>query len=153
MLKVGEQAPPFEASASNGRKVRLSDFLGQKNLVLYFYPRDFTRVCTAEVCGFRDMYEDLLSKDTEVIGVSLDSDESHQRFAEAHRVPFPLIADHDKALAKSYGAVGTLRGILGLAKRVTFVIDKEGKIAGVFEGELSAETHLNGVRETLARLA
>lgn len=152
MLKVGDQAPPFDAATSEGKRVTLAEYKGKKNVVLFFYPRDFTRVCTAEVCGFRDMYEDLAGKDTEVIGVSLDSAESHQRFAQENKVPYPLVADTDKSLAKAYGAVGMLRGIIGLAKRITFVIDKGGAIAGVFEGELNADTHLNGVRETLGRL-
>ena len=152
MLKVGDEAPSFEATASDGRKLRLADFRGKKNVVLYFYPRDFTRVCTAEVCGFRDMYADLASKDTEVIGVSLDSDESHQRFAAEHRVPFPLVADGDKSLARAYGAIGTVRGILGLAKRITFVVDKQGRIAGVFHAELSAAAHFDGVQTTLSKL-
>ncbi len=153
MLKIGDVAPLFEAEASGGRQVKLSDYAGKKNVVLFFYPKDFTRVCTAEVCGFRDMYEEMASKDTEIIGVSLDNADSHKRFVEANRVPYPLIADTEKVLAKKYGAIGTLRGLLGIAKRITFVIDKGGKIAGVYEGELHAETHHDGVKATLARLS
>jgi peroxiredoxin Q/BCP len=151
-VTFGQDAPPFEVVASDGRKLKLEDFRGKKNVVLYFYPKDFTPICTKETCGFRDMYDELTGKDTEVIGVSLDSDESHRKFAEHHKVPFPLVADRNKELAKAYGAYGGLRAVLGNAKRITFVIDKKGKIAAVFESELRAGKHLDGVRETLARL-
>ncbi len=154
MLKVGQQAPAFDVTASDGKRLRLEDFRGKKNVVLYFYPRDFTRVCTAEACGFRDMYDDMVvSQDTEIIGVSLDSDDSHKRFATEHKVVFPLVADTDRSLARAYEAIGPLRGLLGIVKRVTFVIDKKGAIAAVLESELSADAHLNGVKAALARLA
>src|SRR5262245_60599967 len=98
-LPIGSQAPDFDVTARQSgasRRLRLSDFRGQKNVVLYFYPRDFTPVCTAEACGFRDMYEELASQDTEVIGVSVDDDASHDRFAAHHHVTFPLVADPER---------------------------------------------------------
>ncbi len=153
MLKVGQDAPSFEATASNGKRVALSDYRGKKNVVLFFYPKDFTKVCTAEVCGFRDMYQDLVGKDTEVIGVSLDSDESHEKFATKHNVPYPLVADKGRSLAKSYEAVGGLGGLIGITKRVTYVIDKAGKIVGAFDGTFDENPHLGGVREAVARLS
>lgn len=153
MLKVGQAAPPFDVMASDGKRLRLEDFRDKKNVVLYFYPKDFTRVCTAETCGFRDMYQDVVTtKDTEIIGVSLDSDESHQKFAAHHNVPFPLVADKDRTLAKSYEAIGPLRGLIGVVKRVTFVIDKHGTIAAVLTGELNADAHLDGVKAALGKL-
>jgi thioredoxin-dependent peroxiredoxin len=152
MLVVGQQAPAFDAVAADGRRVTLESFRGKKNVVLYFYPRDFTRGCTVEACGFRDMYEEIVNRDTEVIGVSLDSNDSHEKFAAEHRVPFPLIADADRSLARSYEAIGRLRGLLGIVKRVTFVIDKESKIAAIFASEVSIDTHLAGVKTALARL-
>jgi thioredoxin-dependent peroxiredoxin len=151
-VKIGEPAPDFEVTTSSGEKLRLSDFKGKKNVVLYFYPKDFTMVCTAETCGFRDMYEAIASR-AEVIGVSLDSDESHRKFAREHGVPFPLVSDRDKSLTRKYGAISTIRSLLGLAKRITYVIDKTGTVAGVFEGELSPRPHLQGVKELLARLS
>ncbi len=152
MLTVGQKAPSFDLVASDGRRVALEEYRGKKNVVLYFYPKDGTRVCTAEACGFRDMYEDLMSKDTEVIGVSLDSDESHKKFAEHYRVPFPLIADKDRTLAKAYEVIGPLRGLLGIVKRVTYVIDKNGNLAAILKSELNADTHLDGVKDALSRL-
>ena len=92
-LKVGDFAPSFDAVAHDGKRIRLEDFRGKKNVVLFFYPKDETRVCTLEACGFRDTYEDLVGQDTEVIGVSFDSNESHGKFAKHHDLPYPLLAD------------------------------------------------------------
>jgi len=153
MLMVGQAAPLFEVVSSNGTKLRLSDFRGKKNVVLFFYPKDFTRVCTAEVCGFRDMYEDLRSQETEIVGVSLDSETSHEKFARQYGVPYPLVADKDRSLAKAYDAIGGLGGLLGITKRVTYVIDKGGKIRGAFDGTFDAEPHLGGVKRIIASLA
>jgi thioredoxin-dependent peroxiredoxin len=152
VLKLGQDAPSFEVVATGGKALKLADYRGQKNVVLFFYPKDFTRVCTTEVCGFRDMYEDLVGKDTEVIGVSLDSDASHEKFASKHNVPYPLVADKDRSLAKKYEAVGGLGGLIGITKRVTYLIDKQGKIAGAFDGTFDADVHLDGVKGALAKL-
>lgn len=151
-LRIGQAAPAFDLVSSTGKPVKLADFAGKKNVVLYFYPGDFTPVCTKETCGFRDMYAELESKDTEVIGVSVDSDESHRRFAEEYKVPFDLVSDKNKDLARAYGATSFVRDILGKTSRITFVIDKQGKIAGVFQGELSATKHLDGVRDLVSKL-
>jgi peroxiredoxin Q/BCP len=151
--RIGDKAPEFEVMSSDGRRIRLGDYAAKKNVVLYFYPKDFTPVCTAEACGFRDMYEGLVSRDTEVIGVSMDSDASHKDFADKHRVPFPLVSDPDGVLARSYGATSTLMGLMGMTKRITFVIDRQGKIAGVFDSAFRASNHLDGVKNTLAALA
>ena len=151
-LSVGQKAPDFDVVSASGRRLKLSELVGKKNLVLYFYPADFTPVCTKETCGFRDMYEELASKDTEVIGVSVDSDEQHRKFADKHNVPFELVSDGERALSKAYGATGFLRDILGKAARITYVIDKKGIIASVLKAELSARTHLDGVRDAVAKL-
>jgi peroxiredoxin Q/BCP len=155
-LKVGDTAPDFDVQAQQaGRDLRihLQELRGKKNVVLYFYPRDFTPVCTREACGFRDLYEDLVSQDTEVVGVSVDDDASHGRFAQKHGVGFPLVSDPDKALARKYGATSKLRDLLGSTKRVTYVIDKRGVIAAVFESELRASHHVDGVKAAIAALS
>jgi thioredoxin-dependent peroxiredoxin len=152
-LTVGQKAPDFDVVSASGRRLKLSELLGKKNVVLYFYPADFTPVCTKETCGFRDMYEELASKDTEVIGVSVDSDEQHRKFAEKHAVPFDLVSDGERALARAYGATGFLRDLLGKAARITYVIDKKGVIVRVLKAELSAGTHLDGVRDAVATLS
>jgi peroxiredoxin Q/BCP len=151
-LPVGTPAPDFEVNSSDGRPLKLADFRGKKNVVLYFYPQDFTVVCTRETCGFRDMYDELKSKDTEVIGVSFDDDASHEKFREKHGVQFALVADTKKTLASRYEASSVMSKLIGRPSRVTYVIDKSGKIAGVFKAELSAKTHLEGVRDCLAQL-
>jgi peroxiredoxin Q/BCP len=151
-LRPGQKAPDFEVVASSGKRLKLSEFVGKKNVVLYFYPGDFTPVCTKETCGFRDMYKDLATSETEVIGVSADSNESHEKFAETYKIPFALVSDENRELAKIYGATSFLRNILGKASRLTYVIDKKGEIAGVFQGELSANKHTDGVRALIQKL-
>jgi peroxiredoxin Q/BCP len=151
-LKVGDQAPSFDVLSSEGRRLRLEDFRGKQNVVLYFYPKDNTSVCTAEACGFRDMYADLATAETEVIGVSADDEASHKGFAAKHRVPFPLVTDKDLALAKSFGATSLLGSLRGQTGRITYVIDKQGKIVGVFDSLIFANAHLKGVKETIAKL-
>jgi peroxiredoxin Q/BCP len=152
LLRPGDQAPDFDVVDHNRRAVRLADFRGKKTVVLYFYPKDFTSICTAESCGFRDMYQNLAGANVEVVGVSLDSNDAHRRFAKQYDLPFSLISDRDKGLTRRYGALSTIRSLLGLAKRLTYVIGADGRIAGVFEGELSAKPHLEGVKTLVAGL-
>jgi peroxiredoxin Q/BCP len=151
-LSIGSQAPEFEVTSSDGRALKLGDFRGKKNVVLYFYPRDFTLVCTRETCGFRDLLDGLGSQTTEVIGVSFDDDQSHEAFRKKHNVPFALVADTHRTLAEAYEVVTVMTKLLNRPARVTYVIDKEGRIAGVFKAEISASTHVAGVRDCLARL-
>jgi peroxiredoxin Q/BCP len=152
-LAVGQKAPDFDVTSSSGKHLKLSEMLGKKNVVLYFYPGDFTLVCTRETCGFRDAFEELASKDTEVIGISVDSNESHEKFAKEYNVPFSLVSDENKALAKTYEAVGLLTSLIGRVSRVTYVIDKNGLIAGVFKAELNATKHVDGVKDLIRKLA
>jgi peroxiredoxin Q/BCP len=153
-LKVGQPAPDFSVTASDGRELKLADFRGKKNVVVYFYPADFTLVCTKETCGFRDAYQDLANKNTEVIGISVDDDASHQKFAEKYKVPFALVSDPGRKLAEQFGATGGLIDLISKkrSRRVTYVIDKQGTIAGVFQGELSADKHVDGAKSVIARL-
>ena len=151
-LSVGDQAPDVDVVASNGTRLSLRELKGKKNVVIYFYPKDFTLVCTKETCGFRDMYGELRDGDTEVIGVSFDDNETHEKFAKEYKVPFPLVADTEKSLAKAFGALSFFRNLVGRPSRVTYLIDKQGKVAGVYKAELSADTHLDGVKAGLKRL-
>lgn len=151
-LRIGQRAPDFEVTSSSGQKLRLADFLGKKNVVLYFYPADFTLVCTRETCGFRDAYAELADKDTEVIGVSVDSDESHRKFAKEYNVPFELVADPDRKLTRAFDATNLLSRFTGRVGRVTYVIDKKGMIAGVFDSEVRASAHVDGVRDLVRKL-
>src|ERR1700753_3339253 len=107
-IKAGDKAPDFTLPAQNGAPVRLSDRLGQRVVVLYFYPKDETSGCTAEACAFRDSYQVFTDAGAEVIGVSSDSVGKHASFAENHKLPFTLISDDKGKLRKAYGVPSTL---------------------------------------------
>jgi peroxiredoxin Q/BCP len=128
-LKVGDKAPDFSLLDEHGKPVSLKDYSGKNIVVLYFYPKDFTSGCTAEACSFRDNYQPFREKDAVVVGVSLDSVESHKKFSEKYNLPFSILSDSGKETAKAYGVLG-IGGLL--AKRVTFIIDKNGTIARIF---------------------
>lgn len=128
-VRVGDDAPDFEGITTDGTSVGLKNFLGKKKVVLYFYPKDDTPGCTKEACSFRDNIQSIRSIGAEVIGVSVDSVESHRKFTAKYKLPFPLISDKSKRITKAYGV---LRPALSSANRVTFIIDKNGKIAKIF---------------------
>ena len=151
-LRIGQKAPDFDVVSSAGKRLRLADFAGKKNLVLYFYPGDFTPVCTKETCGFNSLFDELAGQDTEVVGVSVDSDDSHRKFSEKYGLKFDLVSDGDKELARKYEATSLIRDLLGKTSRITYVIDKKGEIAGVFKGELSAKKHVDGARDLIKKL-
>ena len=144
--RVGDKAPDFSATAQDGGAIRLGDYLGHKALVLFFYPKDGTPVCTAEACSFRDSYEKFVEAGAEVIGVSSDSQESHRAFAEQHRLSFPLIADTDGALRKAFGVTATLGLFPG---RVTYVIDKEGIVRLIFSAQFASDEHVRQALQSL----
>jgi thioredoxin-dependent peroxiredoxin len=146
---VGDRAPDFALPNANGETVRLSDFLGKRSVVLYFYPKDETRGCTAEACAFRDSYEVFKEAGAEVIGVSSDSEESHQQFAAHHRLPFILLSDRSGAVRKRYG-VPTAMGLI--PGRVTYVIDKQGTVRLVFNSMTNIGRHISDALETLRAL-
>lgn len=148
MLSVGDTAPEFEGVDQTGKRVTLSELVKDSGIVLYFYPKDFTPVCTAEACLFRDAASELAEAGLRVVGVSEDDSDSHVKFAEKHRLTFPLLSDADRKIQKAYQA----RQVLGLLpKRVTYVIGKNRKIQAVFHSELSADKHLAAVRAAAAR--
>ena len=132
-IRVGDQAPDFEAVSDSGEKVRLSDFRGRR-VVLYFYPKDDTSGCTAQACGFRDSYPEITEREAVVLGVSPDSVKSHQKFKSKNGLPFPLLVDEDHKIAEAYGVWQEKsmygRKYMGIV-RSHFVIDEEGKAADV----------------------
>lgn len=134
-LKIGDKAPIFEGVDQDGKSIKLKDFKGS-NLILYFYPKDNTPGCTAESCDLRDNYDMWLGKGYKVVGVSPDSQKSHQNFIAKYKLPFPLIADTEKKIIKAFGAWGPKklygREYEGLL-RTTFIIDGEGIIINIFE--------------------
>ena len=134
-LKVGDKAPGFTGKDQNGNGISLKDFKGKK-IVIYFYPRDNTPGCTAQACNLRDNYDSLQKQGYVVIGVSKDSQKSHQKFIDKYDLPFPLIADEDKEILKLYGVWGPKK-FMGKVNdgihRTTFVIDEEGIITEIIE--------------------
>jgi len=144
-VQVGDLAPDFTLSAQSGAAVNLGDFLGKTAIVLYFYPKDNTSVCTAEACAFRDSYEVFKDAGAEVIGISSDSVESHQQFSARHRLPFILLSDVDGVIRKRYG-VPTAFGLPG---RVTYIIDRHGIVRHIFFSQFTSERHVDEALETL----
>jgi len=134
-LKPGDKAPEINSTDQNGNPLKLDDFRGSK-VVLYFYPKDDTPGCTAEACNLRDNYQDLLARGYKVIGVSTDSQKSHQKFTEKYSLPFPLIPDTDKTIVNAYGVWGPKK-FMGKSyegiSRTTFIIDENGVIEKVFD--------------------
>lgn len=139
MLAVGDTAPLFTAPLADGGTFDLAAHLGRRAIVLFFYPKDDTPVCTREACGFRDAYEAFTAAGAEVVGVSSDSAASHRAFAARHRLPFPIIADTDRSLRKLYRVKNSLGVIPG---RVTYVIDKAGTIRLAFSALLVSDDHV-----------
>lgn len=148
-IQVGDRAPDFTLPANNGEEVSLADFRGTP-VVLYFYPRNETRICTAQACGFRDAYEEFTEEGAVVLGVSADSVASHRRFAEHHQLPFLLLADEERRVRELYGVPTTLGMLDG---RVTFVIDRDGIVRHVLDAQFSADRHVLEAREVLRKLA
>jgi peroxiredoxin Q/BCP len=146
--KVGDKAPAIEGKDQNGTTWKLADTLGKKAVLLYFYPKDNTPGCTKEACGFRDQIGDLKKENVEVVGVSFDSAESHQKFIADQHLNFTLLADTDGKIADAYGVKMADRN---MAKRVSFLIGQDGKIVHVTDSP-KAETHLSEMKEAAEKL-
>ncbi len=149
-LKEGEMAPDFSGVIQNGDTIKLSDFRGKK-VILYFYPKDNTPGCTAEAKNLNENLDDLVAKGFVVIGVSPDSEASHQRFIEKHGLKFNLISDPDKKILEMYDAWGLKklygREYMGVLRK-TFVIDEEGKIEKIIE-KVKTKDHTNQIYKEL----
>lgn len=149
-LEKGDIAPDFKGIDQDGGSIQLSDFKGSK-LILYFYPKDNTPGCIAEACDLRDNYKMWLTKGYKILGISPDSQQSHQKFIAKYNLPFPLIADEDKTIIKAYGAWG-LKKLYGREYegllRTTFVIDEKGIIEEVFT-KVKTKDHTNQILETI----
>jgi peroxiredoxin Q/BCP len=147
-IKEGDKAPDFSVRDASGNTVRLKDLRGKK-VVLYFYPKDDTPGCTKEACAFRDSFAKFRKRGIEILGVSLDNEKSHQKFAQKYDLPFRLLADTDRAVSESYGTYGEKkfmgRKYMG-NHRMTFLIDEEGKIKKVFS-KVKPEAHAEEVLE------
>ena len=151
-IKEGNKAPDFTAIDQDGEKVKLSSFRGEKNVVLYFYPKDMTPGCTTQACDFRDQHKKF--KNTVILGVSIDSTERHQKFIAKYDLPFTLIADIDKKVVQKYGIWQekklygkTFMGIV----RTTFIIDKNGTIQKIFP-KVKVNIHIEEVLSALKEI-
>ncbi len=154
ILTVGSPAPSFSRPANGGRVVSLSDFVDKQPLILYFYPKDDTPGCTKESCGFRDLASEFAELGIAIVGVSLDSVKSHEKFAQKHRLPFPLLSDEDASMSTQFGVYKEKslygRRFMGI-ERTTFVIGKDGKIKAVFP-KVRVEGHVEKVLATIDNL-
>ena len=135
--------------SGSGDLVSLNDYIGKKNLVLYFYPKDETPGCTREACSFRDSYSAFKEFDAEVIGISSDSQSSHQEFARDENLPFPLLSDSGGVVRRAYGVKPSLGLIPG---RTTFVIDKQGIIRHIYSSQIHADRHVGEALTALRSL-
>jgi peroxiredoxin Q/BCP len=147
--KVGDTAPLIEGKDQDGKTWKLADQIGKSAVLLYFYPKDDTPGCTKQACGLRDRIGDLKKENVQVVGVSFDSSDSHQKFIAKHSLNFPLLADTDGKITDAYG----VRREAGknMARRASFLIGKDGKIAHVTDVP-SADVHLTEMKDAVAKL-
>ena len=148
-MKVGDKAPDFTLFSQTGENVTLSQIIGKKNIVLYFYPKDESKGCTRQACEFRDKYEVFTDLGAEVIGLSSDDIKSHESFAKKYNLPFILLSDNENKVRKLYDVKSTFGVIPG---RVTFVIDKKGIIKSIFSSQFNFKKHIDESLETLKQL-
>lgn len=148
-IKVGDKVPVFTLKDQNGKVFNLADHIGKKYLVIYFYPKDETKGCTAEACKFRDSYSQFEKDNAEVIGISSDSPVSHKKFAEHHHLPFTLLSDPGGKTRKLFGVPKSMMGLI--PGRVTYVVDKQGIVQLIFNSQIKFDQHaekaLNIIRE------
>ena len=149
MLDVGDTAPDFVLTDDDGKAVSLDDLLAQGPLILYFYPADFTSVCTAEACEIRDRHDDLRDVNANVVGVSPQSEASHQRFRKRYDLPFPLLDDRNKQVIRAYG----VNGPLGIGvRRVTYLINRDKKIERRVLADFAVRHHVEFIEQVVQDL-
>jgi peroxiredoxin Q/BCP len=144
-LQENQKAPVFSLPSTSGGNFNLEDYLGEP-IILFFYPKDFTPGCTKEVCEFRDAFAEFRNLDVKVLGISQDSIESHHKFIKQHNLPFDLLTDKNGKVAKLYKATIP---VIGMNRRVTYLLDKEHKIKGVFENMFAAGRHVEAMLQKL----
>ena len=149
-VKVGEEAPDFTLYDQDGESVSLGDFKGVNNVVLFFYPKDFSPGCTTQACSFRDSYEDFTDRGAVVVGVSSDSVESHKKFLDTYLLPFTLLSDPKGEVRSLYGATKAFGLLPG---RYTFIIDKTGVVRHIFTSETNMKKHTDESLKVLREIA
>jgi peroxiredoxin Q/BCP len=148
MLAIGDTAPDFQLDDQYGESVSLDHIVAKGDAIVYFYPVDFSPVCTAEACSFRDNFDDVAEVGTQIIGISPQSTSSHRRFSNQFKLPFPLLSDAKKAAIKAYG----VDGMFGIGvRRVTFLIDKNKIVVNRVVSDLFVGSHTDLLKETVRR--
>ena len=150
-MKTGDRAPSFSIPNQHGVAVSLDELLGKGPVVFFFYPKDETAVCTAEACAFRDATADFVAAGATIVGVSSDDVASHKRFADKHRLSYPLLADVGGKLREAWGIKKALFGLAD--SRVTVVLDKDGVVRHEYEALLQANAHVEAALKTVRALA
>jgi len=149
-IKVGSIIPSFSLLDQNGQLFLSDSVIGKKNLVIYFYPKDDSPGCTKEACSFRDQFDVFNQADALIIGISSQSVESHKKFAEKHRLNYTLLADEKNVVRKQFGVPANFFGLI--SGRVTYIVNKEGKVVYIFNSQLQAEKHVEEALTILKNL-
>ncbi|WP_057935878.1 peroxiredoxin [Algoriphagus resistens] len=147
-LKTGTTAPEFNLKSTGAKSIDSSKDLKEKPFILYFYPKDFTRGCTAEACEFRDQFEAFRNLDIPVFGISKDDIPTHERFKKEHGLPFDLLSDPSGEVCKAYDA---LIPLIKMPKRITYLIDKEHRIKAVFSEMFESKGHIEAMLKSLEK--
>ncbi len=147
MLNIGDTAPDFELTDESGEQVTLDNLLAGESLILYFYPADFTPLCTAEACSIRDMHEDIVDVGIKVVGISPQGESTHQRFKKQFNIPFPLLFDKNKKVIKAFGVDGPLG--FGV-RRATYLIGKDKNIVNRVVSDLFVGSHTQFIKEVIS---
>ena len=146
-IEVGSKIPEFTLHDQDGITFSIKDYIGVKNLVIYFYPKDNTPGCTKEACYFRDQYEEFSDNGAMIIGISSQSSQSHNDFIEKHKLPFTLLSDRENIVHKMFGVNSNL-----FPGRVTFVVDKNGTIAYIFDSQINVTKHVDEALRIIKKL-
>jgi peroxiredoxin Q/BCP len=149
-IQIGDNCPAFSLPDSQGNEIHIDDYLGQKILVLFFYPKDDTPGCTKEACAFRDAYADFVELGCEVFGISSDASNAHQVFQQKHQLPYPLLSDTQKKVRQLFGVPTSLFGLI--PGRVTYVVGLDGKVAGIFNSQTNPLGHINEALKVVKNL-
>ena len=139
-LKVGDKCPSFSLNNQKGEKIDISNIIGSKNILIYFYPKDETYGCTQQACSFRDAYDEFLEYDCEVFGISSDDKKSHDNFSIKHNLNFDILSDFNNEVRNMFGVPRSLFGLV--SGRVTYLVDKKGEIVWVFNSQIKAKKHI-----------
>ena len=139
-LKVGDKCPSFSLNNQKGEKIDISNIIGRKNILIYFYPKDETYGCTQQACSFRDAYDEFLEYDCEVFGISSDDKKSHDNFSNKHNLNFDILSDVNNEVRNMFGVPRSLFGLV--SGRVTYLVDKKGEIIWIFNSQINAKKHI-----------